>query len=56
MTPLAGGIFDQEDDSLANHFTLAVERANRDLGLLGATKFQAKVFILSNYTELFVIK
>ncbi|OQR68400.1 glutamate receptor [Tropilaelaps mercedesae] len=39
-----GGILDQEDDSLANHFTLAVDRVNRELGLLGATKFQAKVF------------
>lgn len=40
---LSGGIFDQEDEGLANHFTLAVDRVNRDLGMLGATKFQAKV-------------
>ncbi|XP_022702440.1 glutamate receptor ionotropic, kainate 2-like isoform X2 [Varroa jacobsoni] len=39
-----GGIFDQEDEGLANHFTLAVDRVNRDLGMLGATKFQAKMF------------
>lgn len=31
---------------MANHFTLAVDRVNRELGILGATRFQAKVSIL----------
>ena len=38
-----GGIFDQEDDRLANAFSMAIDRVNRDVNEVDATEFQAKI-------------